>query len=194
LLQDTSLMHITNSRRSKGDFAAALADDKGFSDLPLDFGFVVVFNVEAGLLEETEALIEECFDETEALIEELIPSWRRPFEQRTKAWTDLAEPELFASLEELAEEAIIEAAIEELKVDDAGMVLLRRDSMSIIVLGFRLRRSLEQEQSYGAAIILCIGDQRAHGLTSGEKAFQSVGDCNVSSKRLRVVDILKSNA
>jgi hypothetical protein len=41
------------------------------------------------------------------------------------AGTDLAEPELFASLEELAEEGIIEAAIEELKVDDAVMVLLR---------------------------------------------------------------------
>ena len=38
------------------------------------------------------------------------------------AGTDLAE--LFASPEELAEEAIIEAAREELEVDDSGMVLL----------------------------------------------------------------------
>lgn len=66
------------------DFATALLVDTGFSDLPaflddwgggaglpeLDFGFVVVFSVEAGLLEEIEALMEECFDETEALMEE----------------------------------------------------------------------------------------------------------------------------
>lgn len=40
------------------------------------------------------------------------------------AGTDLAEPELFASPEVLAEEATIEAGMEELKVDDAAMVLL----------------------------------------------------------------------
>jgi len=129
------------------DFWGPLDETEGLCETEalVEEAFTETLEDEEIFLEETLAESELFFDETDALIEDTLDETDAFLEETeglgpTLVETDTAELWLVATPEDLAEELMIVAAIEGLRVDDADMVLFMATlSWISLILHLRMR-------------------------------------------------------